>query len=56
MRHIVATDWLTHHPDDYLTVAELLNDSLTVVIQEYAHLKKDAAFSRYESHVDKRKK
>ena len=56
LRHIVATDWLTHHPDDYLTVAELLNDSLAVVIQEYAHLKKDSAFSRYESHVNKRKK
>lgn len=56
VRHIVATDWLTHHPDDYLTVAELLNDSLSVVIHEYAHLKKDSAFSRYESHVNDRKK
>lgn len=54
MRHIVATDWLTHHPDDYLTVAELLNDSLAVVLQEYAHLKKDKAFSKYESHVNKK--
>lgn len=56
VRHIVATDWLTHHPEDYLTVAELLNDSLAVVIQEYSHLKKDSAFSRYESHVNKMKK
>lgn len=56
LRHIVATDWLTHHPEDYLTVAELLNDSLAVVIKEYSHLKKDSAFSRYESHVNERMK
>jgi site-specific recombinase XerD/transcriptional regulator with XRE-family HTH domain len=52
-RHLVATDWLTKNPNDFLTVAELLNDSLAVVIKDYAHLKKDVAFSRYEAYVNK---
>ena len=52
-RHLVATDWLTRFPNDYLTVAELLNDSLEVVMKAYAHLKKDSAFSRYEEHVNR---
>lgn len=51
-RHLVATDWLTKNPNDVVTVAELLNDSVDVVIQNYTHLKKDAAFSRYEAYVN----
>ena len=52
-RHLVATDWLTTHPNDFLTIAELLNDTLAVVLKDYAHLKKDVAFSRYEAHVER---
>lgn len=52
-RHLVATDWLTRFPNDFLTVAELLNDSLEVVMKAYSHLKKDTAFSRYEEHVNR---
>lgn len=52
-RHLVATDWLTRFPNDFLTVAELLHDSLEVVLRDYAHLKKDSAFSRYEAHVNR---
>lgn len=50
-RHLVATDWLTQFPNDYVTVAELLNDTLEVVLKNYAHLKKDVAFARYEEYV-----
>lgn len=50
-RHLVATDWLTKNPNDFFTVAELLNDTLAVVMKNYAHLKKDVAFSRYEAYI-----
>lgn len=50
-RHIVATDWLKKHPNDFLTVAELLGDTVETVIREYAHLKQDNAFARYEAYV-----
>lgn len=50
-RHIVATDWLKKHPNDFLTVSELLGDTIETVIREYAHLKQDTAFSRYEAYV-----
>ncbi len=50
-RHLVATDWLTKNPNDFLTVAELLNDRLETVIAHYAHLKKDQSFDRYENYV-----
>lgn len=50
-RHLVATDWLMKHPNDFLTVAELLNDTIEVVMKNYAHLKKDIAFNRYEAYV-----
>ncbi len=51
-RHLVATDWLQQHPNDFLTVAELLNDRLETVLASYAHLKRDLSFSRYEEHID----
>ncbi len=50
-RHLVATVWLTNHPNDFLTVAELLNDELKTVIKHYAHLKRDISFQRYEGHL-----
>lgn len=50
-RHIVATDWLKKNPNDFLTVSELLGDTIETVIREYAHLKQDSAFSRYEAYV-----
>jgi hypothetical protein len=50
-RHLVATDWLTKHPNDFLTVAELLNDTIDVVMKNYAHMKKDIAFNRYETYI-----
>lgn len=46
-RNLVATVWLSRHPDDYLTVAELLNDRLETVIKSYAHLKKDTSLARH---------
>lgn len=51
-RYLVATDWLTRYPNDYLTVAELLNDKIETVIKHYAHLKKDTSFQRYEEHLN----
>ena len=40
-RHIIATDHLKRHPQDYLTVAQLLHDTLETVMKAYAHLKVD---------------
>lgn len=50
-RHLVATDWLARNPNDYLTVAELLNDKIETVIKNYAHLKRDTSFMRYEEYL-----
>ncbi|SOZ99786.1 Putative Site-specific recombinase XerD (fragment) [Cupriavidus taiwanensis] len=50
-RHLVATDYLRKHPEDYLTVAQLLNDKLETVLREYAHLRHDDSFGRYERHL-----
>jgi len=41
IRHIIATDHLKRHPQDYLTVAQLLHDKLQTVMKNYAHLKVD---------------
>lgn len=51
-RHLVATDWLQARPNDYLSVAELLNDSLPTVLAEYGHLRRDVSFSRYEERIE----
>ncbi|QIE22855.1 site-specific integrase [Caballeronia sp. SBC2] len=50
-RHLVATDYLRKHPNDFLTVAVLLNDSLETVLKAYAHLRQDESFEKYEAHV-----
>lgn len=50
-RHLVATDWLRRNPNEFLTVAELLNDTLEVVMKSYAHLKKDDALTRHSSQL-----
>ena len=51
MRHLVATNWIVKNPNDFLTVSELLNDSPEVVMNNYAHLKKDTAFGRYNAQL-----
>ncbi|MGF6809516.1 integrase [Paraburkholderia sp. Clong3] len=51
VRHLVATDYLRKHPNDYPTVAQLLNDRLETVIAEYAHLKHDDSFGRWQEHL-----
>jgi integrase len=50
-RHLVATDWLRRNPNDFLTVAQLLNDSLEVVLETYAHLKQDDALTRHSDQL-----
>lgn len=50
-RHLVATSWLMEFPNDFVTVAELLNDTLDVVMRNYSHMKKDVAFSRHDGFV-----
>ncbi len=52
-RALVATDWLKHHPNDFMTVGQLLNDTIEVIIKHYAKLKTDDAFSRYSEYVEK---
>lgn len=50
-RHLVATDWLMKNQNDFMTAADLLGDNLQTVIDNYAHLKKDVAFERYEKYL-----
>lgn len=52
MRHIAATDWLRKHPNDFLTAAQLLHDKLETVLRDYAHLRQDDAFTRFEAHLE----
>lgn len=52
-RHIVATDWLKTHPNDFLAVAELLNDNIETVMKNYSHLKRESSFARYDNHLAK---
>ncbi len=52
-RHLVTTDWLTKNPNDFVTIAELLNDTIEVVMKNYAHLKKETSFVRYEEYLKK---
>ncbi|MDH6149556.1 MULTISPECIES: site-specific integrase [Paraburkholderia] len=52
MRHLVATDWLRKHPNDFLTAAMLLHDKLETVLRNYAHLRQDDAFTRFEAHLE----
>ncbi|MFT4503147.1 tyrosine-type recombinase/integrase [Caballeronia sp. 15711] len=51
IRHLVATDYLRKHPNDYPTVAQLLHDKLETVLREYAHLRQDDSFGKYEEHL-----
>jgi hypothetical protein len=51
VRHLVATDYLCKHPEDYPTVAILLHDRLETVIANYAHLRQDHSFGRWQEHV-----
>lgn len=51
IRHLVASAHLKIHPKDFLTVAELLHDNLVTVMENYAHLSKDDAISRYSQHL-----
>lgn len=52
IRHLSATSWLKNHPDDLITVAEMLNDRLETVLRNYAHLRKDDSLARYATHVE----
>lgn len=38
VRHLIATDHLKRHPQDYVRVANMLNDDLVTVMREYVHL------------------
>ncbi|MGN7982251.1 tyrosine-type recombinase/integrase [Burkholderia sp. 22313] len=51
LRHLVATDYLRKHSNDFLTVSQLLHDKLETVLAEYAHLRQDDAFAKYEVHL-----
>ena len=51
LRHLVPTDYLRKHPNDFPTVAQLLHDRLETVIAVYAHLKQDDSFGRWQEHL-----
>ncbi len=50
-RHIIATDYLTRHPGDYLTVANLLHDKLETVLKNYSHIKVQNSLLRLSSGI-----
>ncbi|WP_459190555.1 tyrosine-type recombinase/integrase [Ralstonia pseudosolanacearum] len=50
-RHLVATDYLRKHPNDFPTVAQLLHDTLATVLRAYAHLRQEDSFAKYEHHL-----
>lgn len=51
VRHLVATDYLRKHPNDYPTLSLLLHDTLETVMKTYAHLRQDDSFGRWEEHL-----
>jgi integrase len=51
-RHLVATAWLKKNPNDFLTVAELLNDRLETVMRNYAHLIKDDSLAKHAAQIE----
>ncbi|APA84080.1 site-specific integrase [Paraburkholderia sprentiae WSM5005] len=53
LRHLVPTDYLRKHPNDFPTVALLLHDRLETVMTNYAHLRQDDSFGRWEEHMQK---
>jgi len=50
-RHLVPTDYLRKHPNDFPTVAQLLHDRLETVMAVYAHLRQDDSFGRWQEHL-----
>lgn len=51
-RHLVATDLLKRHPNQFLTAAVLLNDSLKTVMRSYAHLQRDDSFAVHHTYLE----
>lgn len=51
LRHIVASDFLTKNPGQYVVIAELLHDTLETVLRTYAHFKTESAFNAHEEHL-----
>ena len=46
-RHIVATAWLRANPKDYITVAQILHDTIETVIKNYGHTTPDDGLKTY---------
>ena len=51
-RHITATDHLKRHPNEFVLVAKILNDSLATVLKEYDHTGQQDAMRVLGSSVD----
>ncbi len=52
IRHIIATGWLKRHPNEFNTVALLLNDKLETVMETYAHLRVDDGMKKHHEEID----
>lgn len=52
-RHIVATDWLKSHPEDYPTVAAMLHDKLETVLRHYGCLQPEDGHRPYRGHFSR---
>jgi len=46
-RHLLATAWLTEHPGDYGTVADLLGDTVKTVAEKYRHIERATSVKRF---------
>ena len=53
-RHLVATAWLKANPEDYLTVAHILHDTLETVLANYAHDTPSDGLRRYNKWLSTR--
>lgn len=55
-RHLLATAWLTEHPEDYGTVADLLGDSIATVAKAYRHIECGNSVRRFNAWTQSQRK
>jgi integrase/transcriptional regulator with XRE-family HTH domain len=53
-RHLIATDYLRHHPEGVVIAAAILHDSIETVLREYAHVIAQDKHRFWMAHYDER--
>jgi integrase len=51
-RHIVATDYIKNNPNGFQVAANILHDTLTTVMKEYAHVKVADGFAHWTAYLE----